>query len=345
MALLTRDNHPRAAGFPAGIRSSSHRGDLAVRSLRVPGSVIASFSGAHLIAGLSQVIERILCPTDFSETSEHARDQAVLIASWYRARLAALHVVSEREADAEHDALERARARTATQFERAAAAGVPLEVFVDTGATAERILNRAVTYLPDLIVMGTHGASGFTRLVLGSVTEKVLRLAVCPVLTVPPRAHATARIPFHDVLCAIDFSACSLAALRLAISLAEEADARLTILHVIEWPWHEPPPPPFDELPPEQAAALAEYRRYAEKSAARRLESLVPDSVRLSHRPEARVRNGKPYVQILEVAAEARSDLIVMGVRGRDPVDMMLFGSAANHVVRTASCPVLTVRG
>jgi nucleotide-binding universal stress UspA family protein len=85
-----------------------------------------------------------------------------------------------------------------------------------------------------LIVMGTHGTSGFQHLVLGSVTERVLRKAACPVLTVPPRAHATSRIPFSRLLCAIDFSESSLVALQFALSLAEESDARLTMLHVLE---------------------------------------------------------------------------------------------------------------
>ena len=75
------------------------------------------------------------------------------------------------------------------------------------------ILDRAASLPADLIVMGTHGAGGFQHLVLGSVTEKVLRQAACPVLTVPPRAQATSRLPFSRLLCAVDFSDVSLAAL------------------------------------------------------------------------------------------------------------------------------------
>ena len=108
----------------------------------------------------------------------------------------------------------------------------------------------------DLIVMGTHGRGGFQHLVLGSVTERVLRRAVCPVLTVPPRAQSTSRLTFRRLLCAIDFSESSMAALRFALSLAQESEARLTMLHVLEWPWEEPPPPRLEELPVEQAAAL-----------------------------------------------------------------------------------------
>jgi nucleotide-binding universal stress UspA family protein len=299
-------------------------------------------------------IARILCPTDFSEASAHAVDLAVTIAGWSKARIAALHVVSRPVVvpefglasdgsidEAEMNAL---RSNTATHFSAATNAGVSVDVFVDVGAPAGRILDRAATLAADLIVMGTHGSGGFQHLVLGSVTERVLRRAACPVVTVPPRAQATSRVPFRRLLCAIDFSDSSMAALRLALTLAEVSAASLTLLHVLEWPWEEPPPPKLEDLPVEQGAALVEYRRYCEKMASTRLEALVRAEARLSPPPATRLRHGKPYVQILDVARDEGSDLIVLGVHGRNPLDMMLFGSTANQVVRRATCPVLTLR-
>jgi len=135
-----------------------------------------------------------------------------------------------------------------------------------------------------------------------------------------------------------------MAALQYALSLAEESNATLTLLHVLEWPWEEPPPPRLEDLPVEQGAALGEYRRYREKMASMRLDALVPTSARLPQPPATRLSNGKPYVQILDVAKEEDSDLIVIGVHGRNPFDMMLFGSTANQTVRRATCPVLTLR-
>ena len=299
-------------------------------------------------------ITRILCPTDFSEESDHAIDLAVVLAGAYRARIAAGHVAATAVVpleigtpsgvsleDAEIDALV---AKTTARFAAASRAGLDLEVFVDRGAPADRILHRAAALPADLIVMGTHGSRGFERLVLGSVTERVLRQARCPVLTVPPHAHATSRVPFRRILCAIDFSEPSVAALEYGVSLALGADATMTLLHVLEWPWHEPPPPNFAELPAPQGAALAEYRRYREKMAASELDALVPMAAGLSGRPVTRLRHGKPYVQILDVAAEEAADLIVIGVHGRNPVDLMLLGSTANQIVRRATCPVLTLR-
>jgi nucleotide-binding universal stress UspA family protein len=178
---------------------------------------------------------------------------------------------------------------------------------------------------------------------LGSVTEKVLRKAACPVLTVPPRAHATSRLPPSRIVCAVDFSEWSLAAVDFAASIAQESGgASLILVHVIEWPWHEPPAPAFEELPAEQSAALQEYRRYVASRATKRLEALVPDAV--AGRCDFRVLNGKAYVELLRVAATERADLIVLGVHGRNVVDLALFGSTTNHMVREATCPVLTLR-
>jgi nucleotide-binding universal stress UspA family protein len=288
-------------------------------------------------------IARILCPTDFSETSAHAVAEAVVVAGFYHARITALHVISQIEPSFEDLSVAGLRRDTAAFFEAATRSGIPVDVLVDVGQAARHILDRAATLPADMIVMGTHGASGFEHLVLGSVTEKVVRKARCPVLTVPPRAEGRAALPFTRLLCAVDFSDASLSAVEVALSLARESGARLTLLHVLEWPWHEPPPPAMDELPAAQAAALVEFRRYSEESARKRLESLVPDSDPVS-RVTTRLQSGKPHEQILEVASAEHSDLIVIGVQGRNALDVALFGSTTNQVVRRATCPVLTLR-
>jgi nucleotide-binding universal stress UspA family protein len=222
-------------------------------------------------------------------------------------------------------------------------AGIGVDFIIDAGQPAARILDRAAGV--DLVVMGTHGAGGFEHLVLGSVTEKVLRRSKSPVLTVPPRVRSTSALPFKRLLCAVDFSASSLTAVNYAISLAEQSGAALTLLHVLEWPWEEPPSPVLEELPAEQARALDEFRRYRQARATAHLESLVPASLRESRALATRVENGKPYVQVLRVAREEHADLVIIGVRGRHVLDMTVFGSTANQVVRLATCPVMTFCG
>jgi nucleotide-binding universal stress UspA family protein len=299
------------------------------------------------------IINQILCPIDFSETSHHALEQAAAIAGWYRARLHVLHVynpvfapipalpapvdrVPERE-------LQRVREQAAA-FVQTSAGAVAADVAVAIGQPATTVVDRAAALSVDLIVMGTHGASGFERLLIGSVTEKVLRKAVCPVLTVPPRTHATSQLPFRRVLCAVDFSDWSRAAVDFAASLAAESGASLDLLHVVEWPWEEPPAPVFSELPPAQASALLEFRQSLVTSATRRLESLVAATLTDKCAVTVQIAHGKPYVETLRIADDIAADLIVLGVHGRNPVDLAVFGSTTHQVVRRATCPVLTVR-
>ena len=292
-------------------------------------------------------IHRILCPVDFSETSRHALEHAVAIAKWYESELTVLHALYPRFrpeppiffAEPPHSVLESENMRDVaeTQLQRWLEAlghtGVKVNTLVDEGHAVPIILQQAATVDADLMVMGTHGVSGFDRLVLGSVAEKVLRKAPCPVLTVPPAAKA-AKLPYARVLCPVDFSESSLAALRFAISIAEEADAHLTVLHVGDWA-------------SEESLAVDHQTTFGagfEQQARQRLESLIPDDVRVWCKPQTRVEFGKPHRQILEVVRTDGTDLIVMGVRGRNPVDLTLFGSTTNHVVRGSACPVLTIK-
>lgn len=306
-------------------------------------------------------ITRILCPVDFSEVSQHALEQAARVAGWFEARLTVIHVFNHAFLpvpglampgygnDLTVSAHEQLRLRGDLErvVEPARRAGVAVDLAIEPGAPTPRILAVARALPADLIVIGTHGASGFEHLMLGSVTEKVLRKATCPVLTVPPRASGRDAVPFTHVLCAVDFSESSVAALGAALAIAQEADAQLTVLHVLDWPIEEVPPVAVvnaDPAAPAPAFDLAGYRRTLEADAARRLETLVPDAARDWCTPRTHVAHGTPHVEVLKAAADMPADLIVLGVRGRHPIDVMLFGSTANQVVRQAACPVLTVR-
>ena len=298
-------------------------------------------------------INTILCPIDFSDFSRHAFDRAVAIAKGVGASVTALHVAPFREAPIypyqESRAVEAFllsagdRDMLTTELKRFLALDAPLGVpvtceVVDAPNVHHEILARADRLRADLIVMGTHGRSGFQRLFLGSVTEKVLRTARPPVLIV---GAATDVVPARDfsfkrILCAVDFSACSLAALRYAAALAEPSGAKLTALYVMEWPPLAPDPllgPPTD---------LTGYRMAAEAAGRDRLHKAV---VEFAHKGiEEVVAAGKPHHEILRLAEKRESDLIVLGIYGRNPVGRMLFGSTAEPVVRRATCPVLTVR-
>jgi len=281
----------------------------------------------------------LLCPTDYSQPAARALEYAVAIAGWYQARVTLLHACGGPPEEADRAHLREAAAAAAADPVRAP---MSVDVALVQGDPVRSILSEAERLPADLLVMGTHGTSGFKRLILGSVTEKVLRQAPAPVLTVPPSAASTnATLPFRRVLCGVDFSACSLSALEYARSVAAESDACLIALHALEWPWEEPPAPDFDELPAIERAALSAFRRRREQEAGDRLAALTATGDR--RRMVARVVHGKAYGAVLRVAAEESVDLIVLGVRGRSGADRALFGSTTNQVVRQAACPVLTI--
>jgi nucleotide-binding universal stress UspA family protein len=295
-------------------------------------------------------IPRILCPIDFSDASATTIDHAVVIAGWYDSAVIGLHVYTpmflpvaatevggiptEPNLD---QMLAELRTKTTEAFSGATRAGLAIEAMVEIGTPATCIVDTAARRQASLVVIGTHGASGFQRLMLGSVTEKVVRRAPCPVLTIPPRTHATSRLPFKHVLCGVDFSQPSIAALHYAFSLAQEGDADLTIMHVFEWPEK-------DEAPYRGTFDMAAYRQEVEVQARGKLTGLVPEEIRQWCTPHLRFAHGKPYREILSTAVEDNADIIVIGVHGHNVVDRMLFGSTTNQVIRQATCPVLSLR-
>jgi nucleotide-binding universal stress UspA family protein len=298
--------------------------------------------------------ERIVCPVDFSDGSRHALAMAITLARWYDASLTVLHVhanwpladmlPSVRPLEARpmplDDSARQAMMDAVQRF--AASVGVPAGLDVryhlaDSLDVVAEILSQ--TEDAGAVVIGTHGRSGFERLMLGSVAERVLRKATCPVLVVPPRAPASlpGAVPGRRIVCPIDFSAASLAALEYATSLATEADATLTLLHVIEVP------PELRESPVHGEVDVDRIRAAAEAECLRRLRALVPDSLRQACTVHTSVVEGRAAREIVRAAADDGDDLIVMGVRGRNAMDMLIFGSNTQYVVRAATCPVLVV--
>jgi nucleotide-binding universal stress UspA family protein len=298
-------------------------------------------------------IERILCPTDFSEFSGHALRRAVDLARWFEARVTALHVIPGILANAgpmyhgSYLALppgflqaqrEEAEQTLRRLIEPLLGEGVPIELKLVDGDPARAIQAEAEALPAVLVVMGTHGRSGFEHLLMGSVAERVLRTAPCPVLTV---RGASPRLPgalFRRILCPIDLSDASERTLDMALSLAEEAFARVTLLHVVEGVLGESGPELYRPVP-ETAGLRSELVERA-KEQLQRAAQRVHGFCAVTERVEA----GSAWRQILGVADETYADVIVMGVHAQGAVGRLFFGSTANQVVRHAGCPVLTVR-
>ncbi len=299
-------------------------------------------------------VERVLCPVDFSDASRTALLHALALGHWYGAKVTVLHVFSEVpivETTAAGLAIDVHAAKTPVEV---AQIEERLHEFVSTtqgsaGATEtvarvgagvrEAIIHQAVDTQADLIVLGSRGLTGLTRLVLGSTAESVLRHSTIPVLIVPPHAPKTPHpgVPFKRIVCAVDFEAESHAALHYAFDFAQQSDAVLTLLHVLRMPSRS-----ASELGAD--VTLDEAHQTLTLKARSRLESLVPESARTYCSVHAHVTEGYPADEIVRLAKQGDADLIIMGLRGRDALDVALFGSYTRAVVHAASCPVLTVR-
>jgi len=182
----------------------------------------------------------------------------------------------------------------------------------------------------DLIVVGTHGRTGLSRILIGSIAEGIVRHAPCSVLVVRPD---NASLPFSHILCPIDFSPTSRVASRVAEQLADTAAARLTLFHVVEIG--------FDAF-----RGTSDFVRHLETSAQSVLDKEV-DAIRrrVTVPVDGYTATGSAGAQTLaRLDDDSTIDLVVMGTHGRSGLERAVFGSVAAKVVRHARCPVLVAR-
>jgi nucleotide-binding universal stress UspA family protein len=303
--------------------------------------------------GLMVKFTHILCPTDLSEGSLRSLRYAAGFARSYDARLTVLHVVPTFEPIAVPSSglsepvqvvFPMSRAEVLGEIrdviDAAGAASISTTVAAYEGDPATTIVDRSLAIGADLLVMGTHGRSGFERLLIGSVAESVLQKAPCPVLLVPP--HVTGTVPadvkFKNILCPVDFSPSSLQALGFALDLGRQGSGVVTVLHALEWLAEEEPRT-------DAHFNVPEYRQYLLNDARHRVQALLAGEPPTSSATHEMVVAGRAHREILRVAADSGVDLIVMGAQGRGGLGLTLFGSTTQQVVRSATCPVLTVRG
>jgi nucleotide-binding universal stress UspA family protein len=212
-------------------------------------------------------------------------------------------------------------------------AGIRTEVLIKQGDIQSSLNVAIAKNNTDLVVIGTRGRTGPGKLLLGSVAEEIFRTVLCPVLTVGPHSDA-ARVPdgeFREILYATDLSLESIGAAEYAVSLAQEFQSRLVILHVI-------PQPEAGDLVT-AADVMASSKNL--------LRKLVTPEAETWCKPEYFVERGDPAGKILEFARQRETDLIVLGIRPEKGVPgaaTHLPIATAHKIVARATCPVLTVR-
>lgn len=283
-------------------------------------------------------LKNILFATDFSTAADAAAPIAIQIAQRYGAKVIGLHVnpfeiytAAAPEAWASMaEATERENKEDAQRLDEQLK-GVGHEVVIGEGNIWEVISRQIQEKGIDLIVLGTRGRTGFGKTVLGSVAEEILRKAPCPVLTVGPNLNLWSEeyAKMHEILYATDLETDLPAAAPYAISFAQENQAHLVLLHVMEGP---------------KAGELIDTPEVVDLKE-RKLLQLVPPQAGLWCEPAVIVERGQAAEKILDVAKRRHTALIVLGAKPATWLSTHFNVGTVHKIVTQATCPVLTIRG
>jgi nucleotide-binding universal stress UspA family protein len=283
-------------------------------------------------------LKNILFATDFSQAADAAAPIAIEIAQRYGAKVYGVHLnqfenyalASPEAWSAMAQAAEKETKKHNQHLEEQLN-GVEHEVVIAEGNISEVITNLIQQKEIDLVVLGTRGRKGLGKALLGSVAEQILRQALCPVLTVGPHVNlwSDQYAKMREILYATDLATDTPVAAPYAVSLAQENQAHLVLLHVIE------DPKAGDLVHSPEVLDLKE----------RKLQRLVTAQAELWCEPTYIVEQGASAEKILDVAKRRHTDLIVMGARPARGLATHLNIGTVHNVVSQATCPVLTVRG
>jgi nucleotide-binding universal stress UspA family protein len=283
-------------------------------------------------------LKNILFATDFSQAADAAAPIAIQIARRYGAKVYGVHVNRFDDYTAAAPNAWAAMAEAAEKETKEDAGrlneqlqGVEHEVVIGEGNLWEVLSNVIQQKEIDLVVVGTRGRTGFGKTLLGSVAEQILRQSPCPVLTVGPHVNpwSDEYVKMREILYATNLATDTPVAAPYAISLAQENQAHLVLLHVIE------DPKPGDLVDSPEGVNLK----------ARKLQQLVTEQAGLWCEPAYIVEQGPAAEKILDVAKRRPTDLIVLGARPAKGLATHLNMGTVHKVVSQATCPVLTVRG
>jgi nucleotide-binding universal stress UspA family protein len=285
--------------------------------------------------------ERILCPIGLTADSDEALRYGIALAKAYGARLFVMHCTDPYEKNTTEPGHIKKQLRevTAKHLRQPSSTRLETEIILADGDAHAAIALEAAERRIDLIVMRSRRRP-YAAALLGSTAESVCRTAPCPVLITHPRERewvgmTTNEVGLRRVLVAHDFSSDSELALSYGLSLAQEYQAELHLLHVV-------PPRAKPETP--EAAYLPFGAEDSFSDAALRLKSALPDETLLWCDVKHAVRQGQPYREVLAYAEEQKIDLICVGASGTGFGMRALFGSNSDRVLRQAPCPVLIAR-
>lgn len=290
----------------------------------------------HANPGLE--FRRILVPTDFSTGARSALECARTIARGFQSEIYLLHVIPSdvfelASPETSREALAMARESAKQQLDALAmegeSQGIVHQTTLAEGPAWPTISETIKAKQIDLVVVGTHGKSASKKLVLGSVTEKIFRMADCPMLTVPQQFEIVPgrEVALDRLLFATNFKPHNERAARVAHALELRQCVRLTVLHVVE----------------DSGESALPSQKLVEEFMVKRMRKVLPEGCLEQCKPEFVVRFGKPVEEILASANQFHSSLILLGLRAAERSAGHLPSAVAYGIVCQATCPVLTL--
>lgn len=317
----------------------------------------------------------IMCAVDFSDFTDDIFAYSVALCKEFNAKLFLVHVIIDVAALFEHnetsldaETLHRSHIRNAQRLlgDLVKEATIENEIIITKGDPADEILRIALKEKTDMVITAIHGKSGIKRLLIGSVTEKLMKTLHCPLLVLHTQDHdftprGDYEMKLKKILVGCDFSPDSKLAFDYGLSLAQEYQAELYLTHVIK-------PTEYIELKASdyinvipgsyanwrssnyfeiQKKVTEENREKIDKlrnSLERQLYFMLPEECRSWCTTHTTLLSGEPYKELIKHAKVQEIDMIVLGIRGHTLWEKLMVGSTTDRVIRHAPCPVLAVR-
>ncbi len=290
----------------------------------------------------------IFCATDFSKLAEEVVAYGITLAKEFNAKLIVCHVVDFPTVSMYGEAVSgpiehqnRFMDYSRSEINRLIGdAPIDSQAIVTLGNTTEEISRLVIEFNADLVITATHGRSGLKRFFLGSVTERLMRTLPCPLLVLrgseDGKESKLQKFPFKKILVGCDFSSDSDLAFKNSLSMAQEFESELHMVHVVE-------PSGYKDLFKMPSESAEKFKQDLFDMIKGRLTSMVPEEALNWLSLHTHLLVGKPYEEIIRYAEINDVDLIALGIRWHGMVEDLLVGSTTDRVIRRAPCPVLSV--
>ena len=319
--------------------------------------------------------KKIMCAVDFSDFTDETLAYSVAFCKEFHAKLFLAHIATDVNSSFVHSEIAIDRVTIQREYltnaqktleDMAKKIAIENEIVVGKGDPADEICRLALREDIDLVITATHGKSGIKRLLIGSVTEKLMKTVHCPILVLRSQEHkfipvSDYKMKLRKVLVGCDFSPDSKLAFDYGISLAQEFQAELYLAHAVKPTEHiELKSSDYINIIPgdyvhwrtsdyfEMQKKVTQENQEKIKTLRSRLERqlyyMVPEECKNWCDPHTILLAGEPYKELIKYAEEQEIDMIVLGIRGHTLLEKLLVGSTTDRAIRQAPCPVLAVR-